>query len=90
MKHQRGLDYKYPCELQAFKLIPQASTDQHTYCRISRTLPLAGSHNRTIYLRTIWGLYFYDSFIDIIFYLYLQLVTMTQQQRKLVFSSVPQ
>ena len=30
MKHQRGLDYKYPCELQAFKLIPQASTDQHT------------------------------------------------------------
>ena len=24
MKHQRGLDYKYPCELQAFKLIPQA------------------------------------------------------------------
>ena len=29
MKHQRGLDYKYPCELQAFKLIPQASTDQH-------------------------------------------------------------
>ena len=28
MKHQRGLDYKYPCELQAFKLI--ASTDQHT------------------------------------------------------------
>ena len=31
MKHQRGLDYKYPCELQAFKLIPQASTDQHTH-----------------------------------------------------------
>ena len=30
MKHRRGLDYKYPCELQAFKLIPQASTDQHT------------------------------------------------------------
>ena len=30
MKHQRGLDYKYPFELQAFKLIPQASTDQHT------------------------------------------------------------
>ena len=30
MKHQRGLDYKYPCELQAFKLIPQAPTDQHT------------------------------------------------------------
>ena len=30
MKHQRGLDYKYPWELQAFKLIPQASTDQHT------------------------------------------------------------
>ena len=30
MKHQRGLDYKYPYELQAFKLIPQASTDQHT------------------------------------------------------------
>ena len=30
MKHQRGLGYKYPCELQAFKLIPQASTDQHT------------------------------------------------------------
>ena len=30
MKHQRGLDYKYPCELQAFKLIPQASTDQYT------------------------------------------------------------
>ena len=30
MKHQRGLEYKYPCELQAFKLIPQASTDQHT------------------------------------------------------------
>ena len=30
MKHQRGLDYKYPCDLQAFKLIPQASTDQHT------------------------------------------------------------
>ena len=30
MKYQRGLDYKYPCELQAFKLIPQASTDQHT------------------------------------------------------------
>ena len=30
MKHQRGLDYKYPCELQAFKLIPQASTDLHT------------------------------------------------------------
>ena len=30
MKHQRGLVYKYPCELQAFKLIPQASTDQHT------------------------------------------------------------
>ena len=29
MKHQRGLDYKYPCELQAFKLLPQASTDQH-------------------------------------------------------------
>ena len=29
MKHQRGLDYKYPCELQAFKLIPQASTDQY-------------------------------------------------------------
>ena len=24
MKRQRGLDYKYPCELQAFKLIPQA------------------------------------------------------------------
>ena len=30
MKLQRGLDYKYPCELQAFKLIPLASTDQHT------------------------------------------------------------
>ena len=30
MKYQRGLDYKYACELQAFKLIPQASTDQHT------------------------------------------------------------
>ena len=30
MKHQRGLDYKYPWELQAFKLIPQASIDQHT------------------------------------------------------------
>ena len=30
MKHQRGLDYKYSWELQAFKLIPQASTDQHT------------------------------------------------------------
>ena len=29
MKHKRGLDYD-PCELQAFKLIPQASTDQHT------------------------------------------------------------
>ena len=24
MKHQRGLDHKYPCELQGFKLIPQA------------------------------------------------------------------
>ena len=59
------------------------------YCRISRTLPLAGSHNRTIYLRTIWGLYFYDSFIDIIFHLYLQLVTMTQQPRMIVLSSVP-
>ena len=33
---------------------------------------------------------FYDSFIDIIFHLCLQLVTMTQQQRKIVFSSVPQ
>ena len=33
---------------------------------------------------------FYDSFIHIIFYLYLQLVTMTQQQRMIVFSSVPQ
>ena len=28
MKYQRGLDYKYTCELQAFKLLPKASTDQ--------------------------------------------------------------
>ena len=31
MKHQRGLDYKYPLRASSLqKLIPQASTDQHT------------------------------------------------------------
>ena len=29
MKHQRGLDYKYHASFKS-KLIPQASTDQHT------------------------------------------------------------
>ena len=33
MKHQRGLDYKYPCELQAFKLIPQACINWSTYAK---------------------------------------------------------
>ena len=31
MKHQRGLDYKYHASFKSLiKLIPQASTDQHT------------------------------------------------------------
>ena len=52
----RGVDTKYMNEVNG--LSQEEEKDRDHYCRISRTLPLAGSHNRTIYLRTIWGLYF--------------------------------